>query len=106
MTDDPQDEDLSPRNHQEKPVRRFPYGKAVIEVHASDASPLSKRPLLKVFAAGSYSPVVELELSDFCGMAQTFFELELTENLGQSRDSAYFKRRVKALRKALGYSYP
>lgn len=47
-----------------------------------------------------------IELGDFAAAAQALREKELEINYGLSRDSKEFAKRVKQIRKALGYSYP
>jgi hypothetical protein len=79
-----------------------------VELHSSDDPPGSRKPILRVYDCRQDDQplVAEIELDDFCSAAQGLFELYLMDNLQQGRHTAYFKRRVKALRKALGYSYP
>lgn len=79
-----------------------------IEVHASDEAAPNKKAVLKLFdCRQSAQPQIgEIILGDFCGLAQSLFAKEMMENLGIDQHSKHFARRMKALRKALGYSYP
>jgi hypothetical protein len=79
-----------------------------IEVHTTDDEPPFRKPVLKVFdCTDSGQPqIAEITLSNFCGFAQVLFEQELAKNLGHDPNSREYRRRLKALRKALGYSYP
>ena len=76
-----------------------------IEIHATGDAPNCK-PVLKISCNGTEQVIAEVELYDFCGVAQALYESELMYNLGIQRGSRQFNSKVKQLRKALGYSYP
>jgi len=89
-------------------ILEVPLQGHVVRLYPSGDGAPNNKPVLKVFklVEGERVPLASIELSDYASMAQYFHEEDMIENLGLDRDSRQFKSRVKATRKALGYSQP
>lgn len=86
-------------------MKRYTHIKHRVELTSTGTAPNCK-PLLRVFRAGQEKPLFELELGDFCGCAQWFYEGYLRHDLEMQPTSSRYKRLLKRGRRGLGYSYP